>query len=52
MALIGLSRQPRWKVGHLITMLAALDHAEGFGPVQTLLEAGVLFPELDPNADD
>jgi len=50
LALVGLSRQPRWKVGHLITLLAALDHAEGFGPVQTLLEAGVLFPELDDAA--
>ncbi len=55
MALVGISRQPRWKVGHLLTMLAALDHSEGFAPVQTLLEAGLLFPELDPHnpsADD
>jgi hypothetical protein len=50
LALIGLSRQPRWKVGHLITLLAALDHAEGFAPVQAALEAGLLFPELSPNA--
>jgi hypothetical protein len=49
LALVGASRQPRWKVGHLITLLAALDHHEGFAPVQTLLEAGLLFPELDPH---
>jgi hypothetical protein len=46
MALIGISRQPRWKVGHLITLLAALDHNDGFTPVRTLLEAGLLFPDL------
>ena len=47
LALIGLSRQPRWKVGHLATLLAALDHAEGYVPIQTLLENCLLFPELD-----
>ena len=50
LALIGLSRQERWKVGHLLTLLAALDHAEGFAPVQTLLETGLLFPELPPTS--
>src|SRR3954470_17828010 len=50
LALVGLSRQPRWKVGHLITLLATLEHHEGFAPVQTLLEAGLLFPELDSHA--
>jgi hypothetical protein len=50
MALIGLSRQPRWKVGHLITLLAALDHHDGFAPVQALLESGLLFPEHEPHA--
>src|SRR5690349_12908525 len=48
LTLIGLSRQPRWKVGHLITLLAALDHAEGFAPVAECLSAGLLFPELPP----
>jgi hypothetical protein len=51
LALIGLSRQPRWKIGHLATLLAALDHAEGYAPIQTLLENGLLFPELNPNAE-
>lgn len=50
LALVGLSRQPRWKVGHLLTMLSALDHNDGFAPVQALLEAGLLFPELDADA--
>lgn len=45
-ALVGLSRQPRWKVGHLLTLLSTLGHDEGFGPVQSLLENGLLFPEL------
>jgi hypothetical protein len=50
LALVGLSRQPRWKVGHLITLLSALGHAEGFEPVQAAFEAGLLFPELSPLA--
>ncbi len=50
LAFMGLSRQPRWKVAHLLTLLATLDHNDGFTPVQTLLETGLLFPELPPNA--
>lgn len=50
LALVGISRQPRWKVGHLLTLLAALGDSDGFAPVQTLLDAGLLFPELDPDA--
>ncbi|MDY3555102.1 helicase-associated domain-containing protein [Gemmata sp. JC717] len=45
LAFMGLSRQPRWKVGHLLTLLAALDHNDGFTPVQALLETALLFPE-------
>lgn len=54
LALVGLSRQPRWKVGHLLTLLAALGHAEGFAPVQDALDSGLLFPELPagPVPDD
>ena len=52
LALIGLSRQPRWKVGHLITLLAALGHSEGFTPVQEALEAGLLYPDPDGNPDE
>ncbi|HEY3788841.1 MAG TPA: hypothetical protein VGL71_08305, partial [Urbifossiella sp.] len=47
LALIGLSRRQRWKVGHLISLLASLGHAEGFAPVQEALESGLLFPELN-----
>ncbi|AWM41675.1 hypothetical protein GobsT_72410 [Gemmata obscuriglobus] len=45
LAFMGLSRQPRWKVGHLLTLLAALDHNDGFTPVQALLETALLFPD-------
>lgn len=48
LAVIGLSRQQRWKVGHLITLLSALGHSEGFAPVAETLTAGLLFPELPP----
>jgi hypothetical protein len=49
LALIGLSRQPRWAVGHLLTLLASLGHAEGFAPVRAALDAGLLYPELPPD---
>jgi hypothetical protein len=48
MALVGLGRQPRWRVGHLIALLSALGHPEGFAPVAEALGAGLLFPELPP----
>ncbi len=44
LAILGQSRQPVWKVGHLLTMLAALGSTEGFAPIQALLDAGLLFP--------
>jgi hypothetical protein len=47
--LVGLSRQPIWKVGQLITLSAAAGFADGFGPVQQLLESGLFFPT---DADD
>lgn len=49
LALVGLSRQPRWKVGHLLALLSALGHDEGFQPLEEALRAGLLFPVL---ADD
>ena len=42
--LLGLSRQPVWKVGHLIALSAAAGHAEGFTPVEQLLGAALIFP--------
>ena len=48
LALIGLSRQTSWNVGQLVSMLVVLDHSEGLLPIQTLLEAGLLFPDLQP----
>jgi len=50
LALIGHSRQPRWYVGNLVEMLAALGHADGLMPVLTLLETGLLTPDLGPEA--
>ena len=55
LAIVGLSRQPRWKVGHLLTLLSALGHAEGFAPIASILENGLLFPVLPdglPPLDD
>ncbi|HYV35292.1 MAG TPA: helicase-associated domain-containing protein, partial [Gemmataceae bacterium] len=44
LALIGHSRQPRWRVGNLVEMAVALGHEDGLQPVVTLLEAGLLYP--------
>src|SRR5262245_32545152 len=46
LALIGHSRQPRWKLGPLLELLAALGHAEGLAPIFALFEAGLLYPDL------
>jgi hypothetical protein len=48
LALVGVSRRPAWKVGHLVTLLAALGHAEGLEPVLSLLRAGLLYPAHSP----
>ncbi len=45
--LIGLSRQPRWRVGHLLTLLSALGHDEGITPIEEALKSGLLFPSFD-----
>src|SRR5262245_42523064 len=50
LTLIGLSGQPRWKVGHLLTLLTALGHNDGFTPIADALAAGLLYPELSADA--
>jgi hypothetical protein len=42
--LIGLSRQPRWRVGHLLTLLSALGHDEGITPIEEALKSGLIYP--------
>src|SRR5262249_24847643 len=46
LALIAHSRQPRWRLGSLLELLAALGHAEGPKPVFDLFAAGLLYPDL------
>jgi len=46
LAVVGLSRQPVWRVGHLITLLATLGHTEGLTPILELVEGGLIHPEL------
>ncbi|OWK45251.1 hypothetical protein FRUB_01582 [Fimbriiglobus ruber] len=50
LAVIAVSRRPTWKVGHLITILSALGHPEGFAPIHTLLETGLLCPDFSLHA--
>jgi hypothetical protein len=45
LTLMSLSRRNRWKIGHLVLMLASLGHAEGYAPLLHLLDSGLLFPE-------
>ncbi len=45
LTLIGLSRRPSWRCGHLVTLSTALGHSDGLNPILTLLRAGLLFPE-------
>src|SRR5262249_50137968 len=48
LALIGQSRQPRWRVGNLVEMLVVLGEKEPLGVVQSLLQAGLLYPDVFP----
>lgn len=48
LALLGLTRRQSWKVGHLLTTLAAVGHADGLAPVQAAFDAGLLYP-LQPD---
>lgn len=51
LALIGHSRQPRWRLGPLLEMLAAVGHAEGPRPVFDLFTAGLLYPDLSVSSN-
>jgi hypothetical protein len=46
LAMIGHSGQPRWRVIHLAEMSAALGDSDAVQSIRSLLEAGLLFPEL------
>src|SRR5262249_21596851 len=50
LAVIAHSRQPRWQAGHLLEGLAALVNGEGMRPVLALMEEGLLYPALSPEA--
>jgi hypothetical protein len=46
LALMGHSRLPRWKLGHLLELLACLGHSDGMQPAFALFEEGLLYPDL------
>lgn len=46
LTLTGLSRQPIWAIGQLVTLLSAVGHADGVKPILDLLSAGLLMPDL------
>ena len=48
LGVIGHSRQTRWPLGSLVEILVALGAQDGLAPLLTLLESGLLLPELFP----
>ncbi len=52
LAVMGRGRQTRWPVGTLVEILVALGHDDGLAPLVTLLESGLLLPELFPLGGD
>ncbi len=48
LSVIGRSRQPRWPLGSLVEIMVALGATDGLEPIVTLLESGLLLPELFP----
>ncbi|GIW78757.1 MAG: hypothetical protein KatS3mg105_0564 [Gemmatales bacterium] len=48
LAVIGQSRQPRWKLGNVMELLYMLDSEADIRTIRQLLEAGMLYPELPP----
>lgn len=46
LGLIGHSRQPYWQLGNLVELTIALGHDDGLQPALELLEAGLLYPNL------
>jgi hypothetical protein len=52
LAVMGRGRQTSWPVGTLVEILVALGHEDGLAPLVTLLESGLLLPELFPLGGD
>jgi hypothetical protein len=48
--LVGMSRQPTWRVRGLLDLLQGLGHADGIVAIQELLAAGMMFPALPPRS--
>jgi hypothetical protein len=48
--LVGISRQPAWRIRGLIDLLRGLGHEDGINAVKELLAAGLLFPVLPPRS--
>jgi hypothetical protein len=48
--LVGVSRQPLWRVRGLLDLLRSLGHEDGIETVNELLTVGLLYPALPPKA--
>jgi Helicase conserved C-terminal domain len=49
LTLLGHSRQARWKLGHLLELLASLGNCDGMRPAFILFEEGLLYPDVVEN---
>jgi hypothetical protein len=52
LCVIGHSQQTRWPLGSLVELLVAVGAEDGLMPIVTLLESGLLLPELFPFGAD
>jgi len=48
--LVGVSRQPQWRIRGLLDLLIGLGHEDGIAAVKELLAAGLIFPALPPRS--
>ena len=52
LTVMGRTRQPRWTVGQLLTILASLGSTDGLTPIRALFECGLLCPDRPANAEE
>jgi hypothetical protein len=52
LTVMGRTRQPHWKVGHILGILASLGSTEGLDPIRSLFDCGLLYPDRPANAGE
>jgi len=52
LTVMGRTRQPCWKVGHILSILASLGSTDGLDPIRNLFDCGLLYPDRPENAGE